>query len=157
MTAISSRRCARAAQYPEAHEVAAKLFRAEAVRQRIRKGSKKWIALQQSMVPPYTTETFPNRWRKLVRDAPSHTLTAHLGKDCYSHIHYDGSQRRTISIREAAKLVSFPDGFVFAGTMNPSFRQIGNAVPPLVAFEMAKIMKVTLEDAAAEVVCKHIG
>ncbi len=145
------------AQYPEAHEVAAKLFRAEAVRQRIRKGSKKWIALQQSMVPPYTTETFPNRWRKLVRDAPSHTLTAHLGKDCYSHIHYDSSQRRTISIREAARLSSFPDGFVFAGTMNPSFRQIGNAVPPLVAFEMAKIMKVTLEDAAAEVVCKLIG
>ena len=58
---------------------------------------------------------------------------AHIGKDTYSHIHYDSSQARTISVREAARLQSFPDGFRFAGTMNPAFRQIGNAVPPLLA------------------------
>jgi DNA (cytosine-5)-methyltransferase 1 len=58
---------------------------------------------------------------------------AHLGKDGYSHIHYDSLQARTISVREAARLQSFPDGFVFCGTMNPAFRQIGNAVPPLLA------------------------
>lgn len=58
---------------------------------------------------------------------------AHLGKDSYSHVHYDSRQARTISVREAARLQSFPDGFVFSGTMNPAFRQIGNAVPPLIA------------------------
>jgi DNA (cytosine-5)-methyltransferase 1 len=66
-------------------------------------------------------------------DAPARTLMAHIGKDTYSHIHYDSSQARTISVREAARLQSFPDGFHFHGTMNPAFRQIGNAVPPLLA------------------------
>ena len=71
------------------------------------------------------------------RDKPARTLLAHLGKDGYSHIHYDSKQARTISVREAARLQSFPDGFKFAGTMNPAFRQIGNAVPPLMARAIA--------------------
>ena len=74
---------------------------------------------------------------------------AHIGKDTYSHIHYDGRQARTISVREAARLQSFPDGFRFEGTMNPAFRQIGNAVPPLMAFELAKIIRVSLASATA--------
>ena len=65
---------------------------------------------------------------------------AHLGKDSYSHIHYDSDQARTISVREAARLQSFPDGFRFCGTMNPAFRQIGNAVPPLLARAIATTM-----------------
>ena len=75
--------------------------------------------------------------RKLHPDRPSWTLTAHLCRDTYSHIHYDPDQARTISVREAARLQSFPDGFVFSGTMNSSFRQIGNAVPPLIARAIA--------------------
>ena len=63
---------------------------------------------------------------------------AHLGKDGYSHIHYDSSQARTVSVREAARLQSFPDGFRFCGTMNPAFKQIGNAVPPLLAKALAE-------------------
>ena len=54
------------------------------------------------------------------RNEPARTLMAHLGKDSYSHIHYDSEQARTISVREAARLQSFPDGFVFCGTMNPA-------------------------------------
>jgi DNA (cytosine-5)-methyltransferase 1 len=76
---------------------------------------------------------------------------AHLGKDCYSHIHYDGAQRRTISVREAARLQSFPDGFKFSGTMNPMFRQIGNAVPPLMAWEIAKLIRSALDRAVDRV------
>jgi DNA (cytosine-5)-methyltransferase 1 len=71
-------------------------------------------------------------------DQPARTLMAHLGKDGYSHIHYDSSQARTISVREAARLQSFPDGFMFCGTMNPAFRQIGNAVPPIMARALAQ-------------------
>jgi len=58
----------------------------------------------------------------------------------YSHIHYDGAQARTISVREAARLQSFPDAFRYEGTMNLSFRQIGNAVPPLMAFALAEVL-----------------
>jgi DNA (cytosine-5)-methyltransferase 1 len=75
---------------------------------------------------------------------------AHLGKDGYSHIHYDSSQARTISVREAARLQSFPDGFKFCGTMNPAFRQIGNAVPPLMAMALARTIASALEATATE-------
>jgi DNA (cytosine-5)-methyltransferase 1 len=71
-------------------------------------------------------------------------LMAHLGKDSYSHIHYDSMQARTISVREAARLQSFPDGFVFRGSMNAGFRQIGNAVPPLLAYALARQIRTQL-------------
>ena len=87
-------------------------------------------------------------------DQPARTLMAHLGKDSYSHIHYDSEQARTISVREAARLQSFPDGFTFCGTMNPAFRQIGNSVPPLmakaIAAQMMKAIAQTWEGAADE-------
>jgi DNA (cytosine-5)-methyltransferase 1 len=87
---------------------------------------------------PYDPGKFPNKWWKLRADAPVRTLMAHLGKDSYSHIHFDSDQARTITVREAARLQSFPDGFVFRGSMNPAFKQIGNAVPPLFAYAIAR-------------------
>jgi DNA (cytosine-5)-methyltransferase 1 len=90
---------------------------------------------------PYDPTKFPNKWWKLCKDKPARTLMAHLGKDSYSHIHYEKAQARTISVREAARLQSFPDGFVLRGSMNPAFRQIGNAVPPLVAYAIAMAMR----------------
>jgi DNA (cytosine-5)-methyltransferase 1 len=128
------------AEYPEAHRVAHRLFEAEAVRRGITRRMKAWAELESEMVPPYDPTKFPNRWWKLRRDYPVRTLMAHIGKDTYSHIHWDGAQARTISVREAARLQSFPDGFQFEGTMNPAFRQIGNAVPPLMAKALADVM-----------------
>lgn len=90
---------------------------------------------------PYDPSKFPNKWWKLRADAPVRTLMAHLGKDSYSHIHFDSEQARTITVREAARLQSFPDGFVFKGSMNPAFKQIGNAVPPLFAYAIAQGMR----------------
>ena len=89
------------------------------------------------MVPPYAADKFVDKWRKMAPGEPARTLTAHLGKDSYTHIHYDDDQARTISVREAARLQSFPDGFRFVGAMNAAFRQIGNAVPPLLARALA--------------------
>ena len=140
-------------QYPQAwkhandmlEELLAELHRAGHV---IRKGSKEYKRLHRRLVPPYDVKKFPNKWRKMWPDAPARTLMAHLGKDSYSHIHYDSGQARTISVREAARLQSFPDGFVLCGTMNPAFRQIGNAVPPLMAKALAGEMMHTLEAAA---------
>ena len=129
-------------QYPEAHRTATEMFEEEVAKRRLngtspRKGSRAWKDLKAEFVPPYDHTKFPNKWRKMEPDRPARTLMAHLGKDGYSHIHYDNSQARTISVREAARLQSFPDGFVFSGTMNPAFRQIGNAVPPLLAKAVA--------------------
>ncbi|MFO1465383.1 MAG: DNA cytosine methyltransferase [Steroidobacteraceae bacterium] len=132
-------------QYPEAHRHALALLNARLARlrrsgQRIAEGSCRYLELQRSIVPPYDPGKFPNKWRKMEPDLPARTLMAHLGKDTYSHIHYDSRQARTITVREAARLQSFPDGFRFAGTMNPAFRQIGNAVPPKLAFHIAACM-----------------
>ncbi|TAJ77708.1 MAG: DNA cytosine methyltransferase [Sphingobium sp.] len=125
-------------QYPEALRCAIDLFEDELVRldaegRRPADGSPEWAALRSEYVPPYDDGKFPNKWRKMEPGTPARTLLAHLGKDGYSHIHYDSEQARPISVREAARLQSFPDGFKFSGTMNPAFRQIGNAVPPLLA------------------------
>lgn len=90
---------------------------------------------------PYDPTKFPNKWWKLRAETPVRTLMAHLGKDSYSHIHFDSEQARTITVREAARLQSFPDGFIFKGSMNPAFKQIGNAVPPLFAYAIARGMR----------------
>jgi DNA (cytosine-5)-methyltransferase 1 len=128
------------AEYPMAHKVAVELFEKEVVKRERNLGRKlstdQREALYGNMVPPYPVGNFPNRWWKLRSDFPSRTLMAHIGKDTYSHIHYDSAQARVISVREAARLQSFPDGFRFKGTMNPAFKQIGNAVPPLFAQAM---------------------
>jgi DNA (cytosine-5)-methyltransferase 1 len=127
-------------EYPAAHRVALRLFQAAARRRGLPPSSAQWKSLQDSMVPPYDPTKFPNRWWKLKANGPVRTLTAHIGKDTYTHIHYDSDQARVITVREAARLQSFPDGFIFAGTMNPAFRQIGNAVPPILAREIATEM-----------------
>jgi DNA (cytosine-5)-methyltransferase 1 len=105
-------------------------------------GSKEWKKLRAQYIPPYDAENFLDKWRKLYRDKPSWTVPAHLGKDSYSHIHYDSEQARMITPREAARLQSFPDAFEFEGSMGDCFRQIGNAVPPLMAWAIAaELMK----------------
>jgi DNA (cytosine-5)-methyltransferase 1 len=133
-------------EYPAAHRVANRLFEEEAHRLRIPRDSAEWKRLHRAMVPPYDPSKFPNRWWKLRENGPVRTLMAHIGKDTYSHIHYDSAQGRVITVREAARLQSFPDGFVFSGTMNPAFRQIGNAVPPIMAREIAKTMMASLAE-----------
>ena len=140
------------AEYPEAHETARGLAAAEAGRRGLHEGGEARRALFARMVPPYDVSKFPNRWWKLEPDQPVRTLMAHIGKDTYSHIHWDSDQARTISVREAARLQGFPDGFTFEGTMNPAFRQIGNAVAPLMAAAIAEVMMETLREAAARLV-----
>ena len=140
-------------QYPEAHKLALKMFAERLARLAkkgvsIRPGSAEHEELKRTIVPPYDVNKFPNKWRKISRNQPVRTLMAHLGKDGYSHIHFDNTQARTISVREAARLQSFPDGFVFVGAMNRGFQQIGNAVPPLMAEAIALEILKTIRTAA---------
>ncbi|WP_245591791.1 DNA cytosine methyltransferase [Cystobacter fuscus] len=137
--------------YPKAYELAEQLF-TDALAQHeqrtgevLRPNSSEYKKLRAEYVPPYDHKKFPNKWRKMAADAPARTLMAHLGKDTYSHIHYDSNQARVISVREAARLQSFPDGFRFSGAMNTAFRQIGNSVPPLLSWAIADQLLLQLE------------
>jgi len=136
-------------RYSEARKIARELFEAELERLRKRgrdtqPGSPEYEELERAFVPPYPEHMFKDKWRKLVPDQPSWTVPAHLAKDGYSHIHYDSEQARSISVREAARLQSFPDGFRFVGNMGDCFRQIGNAVPPLASWAIAAHLLETL-------------
>lgn len=125
-------------QYPEMHRRQSRRLKTAAKKAGIREGTKKWERLSADLVPPYPHDKFPNKWYRLKTREPSRTLLAHLGKDGYTHIH--PVESRVISVREAARLQSFPDGFLFSGSMNAMFRQIGNAVPPILAFKVARRM-----------------
>lgn len=129
-------------RYPEAMRLALcrldeELARRAAAGEAIAVGSPAHDALRNSIVPPYPVEKFVDKWRKLNTRRPSWTVPAHLSHDTYSHIHHDDNQARTISVREAARLQSFPDAFEFAGNMGSRFTQIGNAVPPVLAWALA--------------------
>jgi len=87
----------------------------------------------------YDDSSFNDKWKRLVLDEPSWTVVSHLSKDGYMYIH--PTESRTISVREAARLQSFPDSFVFHGSRSSQFKQIGNAVPPLLARAIAKKVK----------------
>lgn len=144
-------------QYPQAHQIAWGLFE-EKLRKyekhlgiEIEKGSEIYQSLLKETVPPYKADRFPNKWWKLNPDLPSRTLTAHMGKDTYSHIHYDSEQARVISVREAARLQSFPDGFQFDGAMNSAFAQIGNAVAPLQSYALGSHIRELLLTAASQI------
>jgi DNA (cytosine-5)-methyltransferase 1 len=137
--------------YPEALKVAESIFeeRLNEMEQKmgtkIEEGSELWLELKAKTVPPYKINRYPNKFRKMWADHPARTLPAHLGKDSYSHIHFDDDQARSISVREAARLQSFPDAFKFAGSMNAQLKQIGNAVPPLLSYNIAKKLREVLE------------
>ena len=77
----------------------------------------------------YSADTFDDKYKRLGWDELSRSITAHIAKDGYWYIHPE--EHRTLTVREAARIQTFPDCFRFAGTRSDAFRQIGNAVPPM--------------------------
>ena len=92
----------------------------------------------------YRSDTFSDKYVRLSFEDLSRTITAHIAKDGYWYIH--PREDRTLSIREAARIQTFPDRFRFAGQPSNRYRQIGNAVPPLLASAIASSVKGALED-----------
>ncbi|MDA8715678.1 DNA cytosine methyltransferase [Candidatus Poseidoniales archaeon] len=94
----------------------------------VNKQGKSWIM--------YPVKGFKDKMRRIRWDKPSPTVVAHLAKDGYMFIH--PTEDRTITVREAARFQSFPDSFEFLGSMSSQFRQVGNAVPPLLGEALGK-------------------
>ncbi len=95
----------------------------------------KYMDLPES-VRRYRDDIFEDKYKRLKWDEPSWTLTAHMRKDCLAYIH--PTEIRSISVREAARLQSFPDHFIFDAPMTRMFELVGNSVPPLLAEAIAK-------------------
>lgn len=99
-------------------------------------------------MPQYEHEharVFDNSYVVQWWDLPSKTILAHIYKDGFQFIHPDEKQARTFTVREAARIQSFPDDFKFAGSRGEKYKQIGNAVPPLFAEALADSVKKNLD------------
>jgi len=100
-----------------------------------------YATLPKKLIKHKNTTSFTNRFQVVNGDGISNTVVAHIAMDGHYYIHPDIRQNRSITVREAARIQSFPDDFYFEGGRTAAFKQIGNAVPPLMAENIARQLR----------------